>query len=142
MKFRVYDTEGKKWIKDNVYMSPDGNLFKIKQSLFGMVKIPMALDSYRYICHRNIWLTDKDGNEVFEGDYIRAVVEQTNENEENGYEKIVIGFVIYAQELSSYIILCKDDNSFYTLGSEICEFIQVIGNVFDGYEEESNQQTL
>ena len=126
MGFRVYDNEQKKWVKDNIYLSPDDNLFLIKQSMFGMVKVPLALDSDRYIYHRDINLCDKDGVVVYEGDYIRARVAE---------DKDEIGLVAYAHELSAYIILCVDNDTFYTLGSNVSEEISVIGNVFDGYEK-------
>ena len=129
MGFRVYDNEQKKWIKDNIYLSPDDGLFLIKQSLFGMVKVPLALDSDRYIYHRDIGLYDKDGITVYEGDYIYARVAEDKEE---------IGLVAYAAELSAYIILCVDSDTFYTLGSNVSEEISVIGNVFDGYEKQRN----
>lgn len=136
MAFRVYDTKTKKWLKDNIYLSPDDDLFLIKQSLFGMVKVPLVLHSDRYTYHRDIGLFDSDNVLIFEGDYIKAQVEEN---------KAVIGIVAYARELSAYVILCVDSDEFYTLGSEICDLIEVIGNVFDGYTEDDNQngeQTL
>ena len=135
MGFRVYDNEQKKWVKDNIYLSPDDNLFLIKQSMFGMVKVPLALDSDRYICHKNIDLIDKNGIEVFEGDYIKAVVGKIDENDENSEDKVEIGLVVYATDLSMYIILCVDSDVWYSLGSGVTEYIEVIGNVFDGYEK-------
>ena len=125
MGYRVFDNEQKCWVKDNIYLNPNGEIFKIKQSLFGMIKVPLALDSERYIYHRDIGLQDKDGNEVFEGDYIQAKVDEN---------RSVVGLVVFAQELSAYVILCVDSDEFYTLGSEVTEFIQVVGNVFEGYE--------
>ncbi len=125
MAFRVYDLEKCKWVKDNIYMNSNDELYLIKQSLFGMIKVPLALDSDRYICHRDINLYDKENILVFEGDYIKATVSE---------DKTVIGLVTYAAELSSYVILCVDNDEFYTLGSSVSSEIQVIGNVFDGYE--------
>lgn len=133
--FRVYDTEKKQWVKDNIYLSPDGDLFLIKKSVFGMVRVPLTLSQDKYIYHKDIGLTDKTGQEVFEGDYIRAVVGKVDENDEGSEDKIEIGLVTYAHELSAYIILCVDSDVFYTLGSSTCEFIEVIGNVFDGYKK-------
>ena len=127
MGYRVYDTEQKKWLKDNVYLNPSGELFLIKQALFGMVKIPLALDANRYVYHKDINLYDKDGILVYEGDYIRARVAEDKEE---------VGLVSYAHELSAYVILCVNSDTFYTLGSETTEFIEIIGNVFDGYKEE------
>ena len=123
--FRVYNAEKKQWVKDDIYLNPNGELFLIKQSLFGWIKVPMVLDD-KYVYHRDIDLYDKNQNLVFEGDYIRARIAEDKEE---------IGLVSYAHELSAYVILCVDSDTFYTLGSETTEFIEVIGNVFDGYKE-------
>lgn len=125
MGYRVYDIESNQWIKDNVYLNPDGNLFLIKKSIFGRTKKPILLDSDRYVYHDDIELYDREGNPIFVGDYIKAEVSE---------DRSVIGLVCFAQELSAYIILCDDTNEFFTLGSEVTEHIEKIGNVFDGYE--------
>lgn len=130
MVYRVYDSELKKWVKDNIYLNPDGELFLIKQTLFGTVKIPLALSQDRYIYHQDINLYDKDGVLVYEGDYILARVTE---------DKEVIGLVAFAHELSAYVILCVDSDEFYTLGSNVSSEITVIGNVFDGYETRGNK---
>ena len=126
MAYRVRDTLKSRWVIDNIYLNPNGELFKIKQSLFGTVRIPLALDITRYVYHRAIDLWDKNQKQVFEGDYIKAQVSE---------DKSVIGLVAFATELSAWVILCVDSDEFYTLGSETTEFIEVIGNVFDGYKE-------
>lgn len=125
--FRVYDNEKKEWVKKNIYLNANDELFLMKQSLFGVVKVPLVLDANRYIFHKDINLYDKNGILVYEGDYIRARV--TDDKEE-------VGLVSYAHELSAYVILCTNSDTFYTLGSETTEFIEIIGNVFDGYKEE------
>ena len=124
MHYRVYDTEKKKWVKDNIFLSPDGELFLIKKSMFGMVKVPLALSQDRYIYHKAIDLWDKNKKQVYEGDYIKANV---------GEDRFMIGLVAFAHEFSSYVILCVDSDEFYTLGSQVCELIEVVGNTFDGY---------
>lgn len=123
--FRVYDTVACEWIKEGIYLNPDGDLFLIKKSIFGRTKKPVLLESDRYVYHNDIELYDMNGNLVYIGDYIKAKVSE---------DKSVIGLVAYAQEMSSYIILCDETNEFFTLGSEVAEFIEIIGNVFNGYE--------
>lgn len=123
--YRVYDTEKKHWVKDNVYLNPDGELFLIKRSVFGWCKVPLSLSQDRYVYHNDIELYDKNNELIFIGDYLKAKVDK---------DKEVVGLVTYAHEISAYAILCVDSNEFFTLGSEVTEFIQVIGNVFDGYE--------
>lgn len=122
--FRVYDTKEKRWVNDNVYMSQEGELFMIKQSVLGWVKFPLALSQDRYVYHKAIDLWDKCDEQVYEGDYIKA---QVDEN------RTVIGLVVFAVELSAYIILCEESDEFYTLGKDVCDLIEVVGNVFDGY---------
>lgn len=127
MAFRVYDSEKKEWVKDNIYLNPDGELFLIKKSIFGMVKVPLTLSQDRYIYHKAIDLWDKNQSQVHEGDYVKAQVSE---------DKSVVGLVAFAIELSAWVILCVDSDEFYTLGSEYTELIEVVGNVFDGYESE------
>lgn len=135
MIYRIFDTVEKKWEKDNIYLNPEGELFLIKQTILGFVKIPLALSQDRYVYHRDIDLCDKNGVMIYEGDYIRARVAE---------DRIVTGIVTYARELSSYIMLCTTYDEYFTLGTEVCEFIEVIGNVFDGYKEDDQdgEQTL
>lgn len=133
MYYRVYDTKEKEWLNENIYMNPKGELFSIKRSVIG-VKRFIVLSPKRYIYHKSIGLVDKNNKEVFEGDYIKANVGKVNEDHGSVDDKIEVGLVVYASDLSSYVILCTDSNKFYGLGSETCEFIEVIGNVFDGYE--------
>lgn len=122
--FRVYDTKENRWIWDNVYLAPNGELFMIKQSVFGLVKIPLALNPDRYVYHKAIDLWDKNGLQVYEGDYVVATVAEGRD---------VVGLVAFAPELSAYVILCNDSDEFFTLGSEVTDYIYVAGNVFDGY---------
>lgn len=123
--FRVFDTEENQWIRDNIYLNPDGDLFLIKKSIFGRTKKSILLEPDRYVWHQDIELYDKNNNMVYIGDYIKAQVEEN---------RSVIGLVVYAHEMSAYIILCDETNEFFTLGSNVCEHIEKIGNVFDGYE--------
>lgn len=121
--FRVYDNVEKCWIKDDVYLNTDGELYLIKRSRLGQSKM-VKLSQERYIYHKAIDLWDKENIRVFEGDYIQAQVDE-------GVSKV--GLVAFAHELSAYVILCVDSDEFYTLGSEVKEHINVCGNVFDGY---------
>ena len=129
MSYRVYDLEQKCWASDNIYLNQNDELFLIKQSLFGMIKVPLELSHDKYVYHKDINLYDKNNRLVYEGDYIRAEVSD---------DKVVIGVVVYAPELSSYIILCENDNEYFLLGNQVCDYIQVVGNVFDGHEETRN----
>ena len=120
--FRVYDNLEDKWIAENVYLAPNGDLVMMKQ-IMGLVKSPIVLDSDRFIYHRSIGLQDVNNEEIYEGDYVQADVD---------VDKSVVGLVVFSEELSAYIILIEETSEYYTLGSSVMEYISVIGNVFDG----------
>ena len=119
MSFRVYDKKKKKFIEDNIFLTPDGELIESKKSILGN-KLTFV-DQNRYVYQRYIGLEDKNGTPIYIGDNLEAQVSD---------DKIVRGMVTFAEELSSYIILCFDTEEFYTLGTEICQYIEVVGNVF------------
>lgn len=134
MLYRIYDEIDKKWIEDGFYLAPNGDLYKKGNSLFGRVKlIPIYED--RYICQNFINLHDKNKTPIYEGDFLECQVEE---------DRKVSGVVVYSTELSSYVILCHSIDEYYTLGSYISEYIEIIGNVFDGYTDEryKGQQAL
>lgn len=120
MGFRVYDKKKKRWVNDNIFLTPDGELVESKKALFGD-KLTFV-DENRFIYQKHIGLADKNGTQIYIGDHLEAKVSE---------DRTVRGIVIFAEELSSYIILCFDSDEFFTLGTEICEYIEVIGNVFE-----------
>lgn len=123
MGYRVYDKKKKKWVKDNMCLTPDGELLKSNPTVFGGAKLsPASQDRYAYL--EDIDLCDKNGTLIFVGDYISAEVAD---------DRVVEGVVTYAKELSSYVIVCFDCDEYYVLGESICKYIEVIGNVFDEF---------
>lgn len=126
MIYRVFDIDKKEWVVDNIYITQDGKLFKMKKNIFKLFNIPFELLQNRYIVHEYIGLNDKLNNKVFIGDYVKAKISE---------DKEIVGLVIFAPELSGYILLCEDTNEWFSLGNEICEYVEVVGNVFDGCEK-------
>lgn len=127
--YRVYNKIDKKWVKDNIYLSPApyNELYVVKKTILGGLKL-VFVDDEDFVIHRDIGLHDDSGILIYEGDYVEARVSE---------KRIVKGIVAYAHEISAYVILCSDIDEYFTLGSEVSEFISVIGNVFDGFKEES-----
>ena len=120
MSYRVYDKKKRKFITDNIFLTPDGELVESKKSLWGNKMT--FVDQNRYVYQKYIELDDKNNVCVFMGDYVKAQVSEDRE---------ISGLVTFAPELSSYVILCFDSDEYFTLGTEVCQYIQVIGNVFD-----------
>lgn len=120
MEYRVFDKKKKRWV-DKVFMTPDGDLLKSDKYVLGWTK-PTFMSENRYVYQKSIGLSDKNDKMVYVGDYLDAEVAN---------DRVVRGMVTYAEELSAYIILCFDSDEYFTLGTEICKHIKIVGNVFD-----------
>lgn len=120
MAYRVYDKKKKRFVTDNIFLTPDGELVESKKSLFGN-KFTFV-DQNRFVFQKYIELNDKNDVSVFVGDYVKAQVAEDRE---------ITGLVTFAPELSSYIILCFDSDEYFTLGTDVGNLIEVVGNVFD-----------
>lgn len=122
--FRVYDKYEKCWVKDNIFITPNNEIYVLKKNLFGE-KLKMA-STERYVYHKDVGLLDTDDVLIFEGDMVEAKVSE---------DKTVTGMVAYAHELAAYVILCSGCDEYYVLGESVCEFVKVVGNVFDNVED-------
>ena len=120
MSFRVYDKKKKKFTTDNIFLNQDGELVEPKKSLFGNKMT--FVDQNRYVYQKSTELQDKNGTGVYVGDYLEAEVSE---------DKTVQGLVTYAEEIAGYVILCFENGEYFTLSNQVCDRIQVIGNVFD-----------
>lgn len=120
MSYRVYDKKKKKFITDNIFLTPDGELVESKRSLWGNKMT--FVDGNRFVYQRYIGLEDRDNNPIYIGDILEAQVAE---------DRVVQGMVTFAEELSSYIILCFDPDEYFTLGTDIVKYISIVGNVFD-----------
>lgn len=119
--YRVFDRKEKCWVKEGIYLSPNNDLSTSKNAVFGNVKLSLASDE-RYIWHRDIGLYDKDKVLIYEGDIVEVNLDE---------EKKIIALVSYSLELASYILLDFKTHKYYTLGTNRCKFIKIIGNIFD-----------
>lgn len=120
MSYRVYDKKKKKFVTDNIFLTPDGELVESKKSLWGNKMT--FVDGNRFVYQRYIGLNDKNNTPIYIGDNLEAEVDE---------DKTINGMVTFAPELSAYIILCFESEEYFTLGESVCNLISVIGNVFD-----------
>ena len=107
--YRVYDKQQKKWIKQNVYLSPEGDLILTKPGLFKFHSIKLV-PSCRYAYQMYIGLTDKTGKKIYEGDIC-----ETDE---------FTGVVVYYPDHSRYFLIDYLNNRYYPL-------LRVVSNIFD-----------
>lgn len=129
MSYRVYDKKKKRFITDNIFLTPDGELVEPKKSLFGNKMT--FVDQNRYVYQRHINLSDKNGTPIYIGDYLEANVAE---------DRTVTGMVTFSDELSCHIILCFDSGEYFTLGESVREYIKVTGNIFD--EDKNNRKNM
>lgn len=133
MTYRVYDKKKKRWVKDDFFLTPDGDLLQSEKSLFGNKMTFVSKD--RYVYQSSIGLLDKNGRLIYVSDYVRAKISE---------DKEVVGLVTYASELSGYVILCFETDEYFELGESVSKLIEVIGNVFEEPKEveKDGQQSL
>ena len=121
MPYRVFDKKRKRFVTDNIFLTPEGELVESKKSLFGN-KMTFVDEGDRYVYQQAIGLSDKSGKEIFIGDHLEAEIDD---------ERVVAGVVIFAEELGSFVILCFDVDEYYVLSEAVCSRLTVVGNVFD-----------
>ena len=133
MQYRVFDKKKKKWVKDDFFLTPDGDLLQSEKSLFGNKITFVSKD--RYVYQASIGLLDKNDRMVYVSDYVKAKVDE---------DKEIVGLVTYASELSGYVILCFDTDEYFELGESVSKLIEVVGNVFEEPKEvkKDGQQPL
>lgn len=120
MAYRVYDKKKKRFVTDNIFLTPDGELIESKKSLFGNKMT--FVDQNRFVYQRYIELNDKNDTPIYVGDYLKAQVSE---------DKEITGLVTYSEQLSSYVILNFEADEYYPLGESVRELIELDGNVFD-----------
>lgn len=120
MGYRVYDKKKKRFVTDNIYLTPEGELVESKKSIWGNKMT--FVDENRFVYQRYIGLVDRENHPIFIGDYLEAIVAD---------DEVIVGIVTFAEELSSYIIWCFDNEKWFTLGTDVCDRIRIVGNVFD-----------
>lgn len=125
MSYRVFDKKKKRFVTDNIFLTPDGELVESKKSLFGNKLSFISQD--RYVYQRSIGLYDKDNMLIHVGDYLSAEVAD---------DKVVTGLVTYAEELASYVILCFESEEYFVLSNQVCDRIKIVGNVFDDLKKD------
>ena len=119
--FRVFDIIEHRWVKDDIYLAPNNDLFMLKKTKLGTKKMSLVSDK-RYIVHKHIGLSDMKNIMIYEGDIVEVQI--------NKDSKINM-LVTYSPDISSYIILDFNENKYYSLGINNRKFVKVIGNVFE-----------
>ena len=120
--YRVYDRKKGRWIQSNIYLAPNGNVFQMDKTMFKNKEKLVQVSNERYIYHRDLGLTDKNYEMIYEGDIAEFQVAE---------DKFVIVEIAYVNERASYMAFDFKEDLVYELNEERCKFLEVIGNVFD-----------
>ena len=119
--YRVFNNKEKCWVREGIYLSPNNDLSTSKKALFGTEKLSLASDN-RYTWHRDIGLYDKNNKLVFEGDICKCK------------DGVFIGVVSYVREHAAYYLLDDEHMTYYPLGAEYMDMVEVIGNVLENQD--------
>lgn len=130
--FKVFDKKEKCWIEEDIYLSPNNDLFISAKTLFGTEKLHLVSDK-RYICQQDVGLSDVYDCLIYEGDICK--IEHLD----------VVGVVAYASEHASYYLFDDKNLKYYPLNEEYCKQMEIIGNVLEDndlliYEDEAESK--
>lgn len=125
--FRVFDLAKNCYVREGFYLSPNGDLYMSKKTLFGTEKLSLV-SSQRYVYQVDTGLYDENKVLIFEGDICR--IESLN----------AIGVIAYIPELASYCLLDDKELKYYPLGEERCKQLKIISNVFENEKYSSTEE--
>ena len=115
-RYKVFNNKEKHWVKDNVYIAPNGDIFDLRKMPFGMVKMSKAKDE-KYTIYYSTDVFDMHGTRIYEGDICRL-------SESDTY-----GVVAYAEQHASYYLFDEKNERYYPLNTAACQQIEVVGHV-------------
>lgn len=119
---RIFDKLKGRWIKNDIYISTNENMFKIDRTLFKNKEKLVQVSSERYVIHKDIGLVDKNYQLIYEGDIVNAQISE---------DEFIIVEIAYVNQTASYMAFDFKTDTAYSITEEGCKFMEVVGNVFD-----------
>lgn len=121
LKFRMYDEKYNIWVKEPLSIYPATEVAKQR----------IAVQQY-------IGLKDKNGQEIYEGDYINFSVDYSHPLGDTDIVKWKNQCVHYDEKLAGYFFGYKHE--FQILDDLMPETLEVVGNIFDNPELKDKEQ--
>lgn len=121
--YRVFNKEQKKFRYD-VVLSPNGDLFEKKEGLISQ-KLHLISSKENVLMNALVGCVDKNNKQIYEQDIVKS--------------EVGVGWIEYADELCSYILLCPNNNDgsipqYYKLTDRDYLGVEVIGNTLENPE--------
>ena len=122
--FRIWDRVNECWLteKDKVFVNSNGELIKV--GAFGRIK---TLNKQRYIVHKDVDVTDKNENYIYEGDFVDVDMVLTGKYK--GKHIKTVCTIAYVPDALTFALLDVSTEKVYPFRNNMV--LEVIGNVFD-----------
>ena len=117
--YRVYDNKKRCWVRDDFFISPNGDMYVFDKHIFQKFSHKLVLvPEQRFTVQHGIGMNDRNGKQIFEGDICKITARN------------VIGVITYIPQHASYYLLDDKNLKYYPLYEKLIgEQVEVIGNV-------------
>lgn len=121
--YRVYDKKETTWVKENIYLAPNNDLYLAKKNLLGNMTLSLISDN-RYVYQIDTGLLDKNKQLIFEGDICKAI------------QSGMVGLISYSSDYGAYVFLDYYTQNNIGLAKNIVDVASTCIMIRDVFEDE------